>query len=82
MIYTVTWTKAALDELADIYNRAMDKAAVTAASHRFDQELRRNAHQKGRGQATFRIFEVSPLQAVFNVAPADRMVRIFWVRTI
>jgi plasmid stabilization system protein ParE len=82
MIYTVIWTNAALNALADIYNRATDKAAVTAASHRLDQALRHNADQKGLDQGSFRVIEEPPLRAAFTVTPADCMVRVFWVKRI
>lgn len=82
MIYTVIWTNAALNALADIYNWATDKAAVTAASHRLDVALRRNAHQKGVDQGTFRVLEEPPLRIAFTVDPADCMVRVFWARRI
>jgi hypothetical protein len=82
MIYTVIWTRTALDALADIYNQATDKAAVTAASHRLDQELRRNAHLKGLDQGAFRLLDEPPLRAAFTVDPADCMVRMFWMQQI
>jgi hypothetical protein len=82
MIYTVIWTRAALDALAALYLQAPDKAAVTAATHRLDQILRRDGDQKGQAWGSIRVIDESPLRAAFTVDPGDRKVQVFWVQRI
>jgi hypothetical protein len=80
MRYTVTWTKAALNELADIYNNASDRRAVTDASNRIDRELRNDAHQKGHSlQGGRRFLRVPPLLVAFTFSQDDRMVSVLKV---
>ena len=81
MNYIVHWTDAALDELADVWNVAADRNAVTAAAHRLEQEIAANPY--GRG-----IFRVSsgnytavdlPLGMEYDIIEADKTVRVLLV---
>jgi plasmid stabilization system protein ParE len=80
MIYTVTWTKSAQNALADIWNHAPDKQAVTDASNRIDRDLRLDAHRKGRALGNHRVWIDPPLVVAFTVDPGDCMVRVIQVR--
>ncbi len=79
MIYTVTWTDAAIAALADLWNQATDKAAVSAASNEIDKELRVDAHRKGHASEDGRVFIIHPLMVVFAVDAGDCMVRVLQV---
>jgi hypothetical protein len=76
MKYTVVWDDDAEDRLADIYNRASDKADVTAASNQIDRLLRNDPDRKGRPLNGTRFLTVPPLTVVFTVSPDDRLVRV------
>jgi hypothetical protein len=82
MIYTVGWKQTALNALADLYLNATDKQAVTAASNRIDQELRRDAHKKGQAFNDERLLRVPPLAVVFVVDPGDCKVTVLQVGRI
>jgi plasmid stabilization system protein ParE len=77
--YTVTWRRTALRQLAHIWNQAGDRAAVTQASHRVDQELAIDPDQKGRDYFGDRVLAVPPLWALYTVRPDDRMVDVLQV---
>ncbi len=76
MKYTVVWDDDAEDRLADIYNRASDKAAVTAASNTIDRLLKNDPDRKGRPLNGTRFLTVPPLTVVYTVSPDDRLVRV------
>jgi hypothetical protein len=76
MKYTVVWDDDASDRLADIYNRASDKAAVTAASNTIDRLLKNDPDRKGRPLNGTRFLTVPPLTVVYTVSPDDRLVRV------
>jgi hypothetical protein len=46
--YTVGWRDKALQQLAQIWNGATDRVAVTRASDRIDRELATDPDHKGR----------------------------------
>jgi hypothetical protein len=80
MIYTVIWIKPALNALANIWNLAPDRQAVTQASHLIDQELRVDAHRKGLPLGSGRFLLRPPLAVTFKADPGDCMVRVLQVK--
>ena len=80
MIYTVVWENSAENTLADIWNNAFDRDAVTDASNQIDRELRVDAERKGTDLQNRRLFVVPPLAVVFVVDSGDCMVRVLNVR--
>lgn len=76
MKYTVVWDDDASDRLADIYNRASDKAAVEAAGNTIDRLLKNDPDRRGRPLNGTRFLTVPPLTVVFTVSPDDRLVRV------
>jgi hypothetical protein len=79
--YTVVWLRDAIDELAEIWLAATDRNAVTQASAEIDRALLVNAATKGKPLSEgLRIFDASPLRAVFWVNESDRRVEIARVR--
>jgi hypothetical protein len=68
MRYTVTWLPTALDELAVIWNSAVDRQAVADAANAIDRDLARDAHAKGQDFITYRVMDVAPLQVNFTVS--------------
>lgn len=76
MRFTVVWTRAALDQLADAWLRAADRGAVTRASAEIDRTLRTDPDRQGVEFYGDRLLAVPPLQAVFTVHPDDRLVRV------
>ena len=80
MIYTVVWMPDALDDLADIWNNATDRAAVSAASNTIDARLRRDpyGHSESRTDHS-RIMIVPPLAVTYDVSDDDCLVTVWGV---
>jgi hypothetical protein len=80
MIYTVVWTKQAMDLLAHVWNGATDRQAVTDASDEVDRALRRDAHLRGESRENGdRILFEPPLGVHFRVSEPDRIATVFYV---
>ncbi len=82
MRYTVTWVPTALNKLADLYNNAPDRMAITEAANRIDQLLAVDPDQKGQAFQDNRILFQSPLAVTFAVYPDDRRVDVLEVERI
>lgn len=82
MRYTVTWLPDAEDELANLWNQALDRQAVADAANRMEQSLMRDADRKGRAKNGRRILIDAPLAMTFTVNPDDRLVTVIWVERI
>ncbi len=80
MNYRVIWIRKALDELTALWTAASNRAAVTAASHRTDQQLARDPLNYGesRGGADRIAFE-APLAVPFRTDEAAQVVRVIAV---
>lgn len=77
MIFTVTWAEAAVQMLADIWNRAADRTAVAVAADEIDRELRVDPDTLGRPSfGNVRIFRRAPLAVEFEVNEPDRIVTV------
>jgi hypothetical protein len=78
MSWTVEWTPSTLNDLADLWNKAPDRAAVTAAANAIDAALARDPTSQGEARdGDTRILFVEPLVVLFEVDPANRHVRVF-----
>jgi hypothetical protein len=82
MIYTVVYEPAAEAKLADLYNKAADKQAVSDSSNRIDAELRIDPDRKGIPFGRFRAYYDDPLAVLYEVNPGDCMVRVVVVKRI
>ena len=76
MRFTVVWTPAALNQLADIWNRATDRAAVTAAAYQVDILLRDDPDIQGTDFYGDRYLVVQPIHVVFSINHLDMQVEI------
>jgi plasmid stabilization system protein ParE len=75
--YTVSWTEDAEDELADIWNRATDKAAVTAADATIARLLASDPINNGTDLAEgLRKLVVEPLVVYYSVDLGKRFVEV------
>jgi hypothetical protein len=73
--YQVDWAPDALQALADIWSRATNRNAVTAASHAIDQTLADDADAVGRAVFdTVREYHHPPLGVEFEVIVAAAQV--------
>jgi len=79
MVYTLTYTPAALDDLALVWVSAPDRQAVADASDRIDRELRVDPDLKGLPQEDHRVYADYPLAVAYEVIPDDRLVRVIGV---
>jgi hypothetical protein len=79
MKYTVVWNPTAINRLADIYNRAADRRAVSRAADRIDRILRFDAERKGRTFHGKRLLFEPPLAVTFLVRPYDCLVEVLQV---
>jgi len=81
--YTVVWHDSTLDELAEIWVKARDRNAVTAAAHIIDVELSDDAETKGvEVSEGLRAFFAPPLRILFNVDEGDRLVEVACIRRL
>jgi hypothetical protein len=76
MRFTVVWTQDALNQLAGVWNRATDRAAVTAAAHQVDVLLQNDPDTQGMDFYGDRYLIVPPLQIVFAVRPDDMTIEV------
>jgi hypothetical protein len=77
MIYTVVWKPAVLNDLANEWMNAPDRAAVTQAADRIDAMLRNDPYtfSESRSGST-RVMFVSPLAVAFEVSDPDCLVTV------
>lgn len=76
MRYTVIWTPTALSELADLWNNASDRQAITAAADRIERRLRRSPETAGKPHGEDRYLVYPPLAARFSINPDDSQVKV------
>jgi hypothetical protein len=80
MKYTVAWLPSALLDLADIWNNAADRRAVTEAADTIDDWLIRDPLGQGEGrEGTMRILFNKPLAISYGVDTVNRMVYVWEV---
>jgi len=66
--YEVIWKEDAEEELASIWNAAVDRDAVTKATDEIDRRLKRNAGSLGESREEgFRVFVLEPIGVEFQV---------------
>ena len=72
------YTVDALRQLADVWTNALDRTAVTTASHRLDTELTRDPQQLGesRNSSVNRTTVALPLGIEFEIIEDDKTVRV------
>jgi plasmid stabilization system protein ParE len=80
MIFTVTWSPKAKRTLAELWNVAADRQAVTDAADAIDVLLRTGPSDVGESRvANIRILTVLPLSVYYDVREADRLVAVWAV---
>jgi hypothetical protein len=79
MRYTVTWLPSAQNELANIWNQAADRQAVTDASNFIDRWLRRSPTTLAQPDGSDWRFTAPPLQVVYTVSQDDLLVTVHQV---
>jgi plasmid stabilization system protein ParE len=78
MKYTVEWRPSALQSLADIWNHAADRGAVTSAADTIDDYLARDPLDQGEArEGATRILFVEPLAVYYDVNEALRQVKVW-----
>jgi hypothetical protein len=77
MIYTVLWRPLAEQQLAQLWNNASDRKAITSAADTIDSLLRRDPQSKGESRSGMtRVLFVEPLLVLFDVVQPDRTVYV------
>lgn len=77
MTYTVEWLPAAEQDLADLWNNAPDRGAVTAAANALDDILAYDPLSAGEGrEGDRRILFVEPLAILYEVDAANQHVTV------
>ena len=79
MRFTVTWHSSAEQELADIWLRVTDRAAIATAANVIDQLLASDPLTHGEEFYGERILVATPLAVTYSVSELDRIVRILQV---
>jgi len=79
--YTVTWWQESRDELARLWLRSENKAAITLAANTIDQTLSADPmhHGEQSHEGLLRLV-VEPLHVQFSVNEGDRLVQVWFVR--
>lgn len=79
--YTVVWSDAAQDQLAQFWIDAVNRTAITQAAHSIDRELSSDPESKGQSVSEdLRSFDAPPLRALFTVAEQSQSVQVIMVR--
>jgi hypothetical protein len=80
MKFTVVYLSSAEQQLADLWLKATDPQAVTAASNQIDRLLAESPLTVGESRvSSLRILVVEPLVAVYDVREADHLVKVWAV---
>ena len=81
--FTVAWLERAQDQLIEVWLQSADRAAVTSAAAIIDNDLSRDAQTKGEEFIEgFRRLVAPPLEILFSVSVADRIVEVARVRRL
>ena len=73
MLYAVMWSQFALDQLAEIWLAAKNRAAVTAAAQAIDVRLANDPANRGQPVSSpLREFHLSPLWVLFGIDDVQR----------
>lgn len=76
----VVWSGPALEQLAALWDQAADRAAITAASDRLDNQLRSDPFGAGESREfRVRIVFDPPLAALYQLDPSERRVLVLQV---
>ena len=76
MIYTVTWTKHAVNQLAFYWHCTKNKRGITLASDTIDRDLKNDPEKKAVAFDEFFVNCVSPLAVLLRISPDDRIVEV------
>lgn len=80
MRYTVTYTRAALDQLAEAWLEPSNRGPISKAADAIDRTLKIDAFSKGdEGPEGYRRLIVAPLAVLFTVEEEDRTATIWSV---
>jgi plasmid stabilization system protein ParE len=83
MSYRLKYRRRALNQLTDIWVRAADRNAVTAASSQLDFLLSTDPYAHGESRPKGRrIVVINPLIAYFKVVDAQRKVIVLRIRAL
>jgi hypothetical protein len=77
--YTVVWHQDSLNELAEIWAAAAERATVTDSVVRIDRVLRFDPAVKGVDFYGDRLLVVVPLAVVYTIREQDRVVEVVGV---
>ena len=79
MRYTVVWLPSAEEELANIWNGAVDRQAVSRIADEIEVLLRTSSQARGGNGEGTHAFTIFPLAVILEVSPDDRKVTILEV---
>jgi hypothetical protein len=83
MKFTVVWHTEARSELASIWLAAGDRAAISQAANQIDSSLRFSPRSQARPAGDgLGVLTVGPLEVLFSVSNADRLVKIVTARQV
>jgi hypothetical protein len=78
--YNVLWSPEAENRLAELWNTASDRKAVTDAANAIDRLLAMDPHQLGGGRPDgTRVSFMPPRGVLFNISEPDRTVSVLKV---
>ena len=83
MVFTVTWTSKARQQLTEIWIETNNRQEVSEAANRIDQLLRESPSNQGESRGgDQRILLEFPLLVIYDVREQDRIVRVAVVREL
>ena len=83
MKFTVVWLRHLELKLANIWNTATDRQAVTGAVDAIDRQLSLDAMNQGRPVGDgLRVLTRRPIEVLFEVSVDDRIARVIAVNVI
>ncbi len=82
MHYTVAYDPLAQNALMRYWTNAPDQQAVADAADEIDRLLKRSPLTCGQPFHGLRRLTVAPLEVLYGVSMADRLVRVFTVRLV
>ncbi len=83
MKYTVVWSKAAEEKLANLWLDDEQREQITRATNEIDQRLQQDPQNEGESRENDRrVLIVPPLAVYFRVSVADRVVQVLTIRRV
>jgi hypothetical protein len=80
MTYTVTWSRSAQNDLAELWTESADRALIAETADAIDAILKRDPYRFSESRSgNSRVMLMPPLAVAFDVSEDDRLVSVWSV---